>query len=125
MLEKPNYSYASLIGISILRAPNRRLQLSQIYKQISDTFSYYRVAKDSWKNSIRHNLSINKAFTKVQRPKDDPGKGAYWTIMPGMEAQFLKEKPSCRPPSAGGPTIKTFSQLILFLDRCLAPFFQY
>ncbi|CAO1604033.1 Forkhead transcription factor [Xanthoria calcicola] len=109
-LGKPNYSYASLIGMSILRAPNRRLQLSQIYKWISDTFSYYRVAKDGWKNSIRHNLSINKAFTKVQRPKDDPGKGAYWTIMPGMEAQFLKEKPSRRPPSAGGPTMKTFSQ---------------
>ncbi|KAL8751387.1 MAG: hypothetical protein Q9199_006448 [Rusavskia elegans] len=110
-LGKPNYSYASLIGMSILRAPNRRLQLSQIYKWISDTFTYYRVAKDGWKNSIRHNLSINKAFTKVQRPKDDPGKGAYWTIMPGMEAQFLKEKPSRRPFSAGGPTMKNFFPL--------------
>ncbi|KAL8882785.1 MAG: hypothetical protein Q9198_000278 [Flavoplaca austrocitrina] len=109
-LGKPNYSYASLIGMSILRAPNRRLQLSQIYKWISDTFSYYRVAKDGWKNSIRHNLSINKAFIKVMRPKDDPGKGAYWIIEPGMEAQFLKEKPSRRPLSAGGPTMKTFSQ---------------
>ncbi|KAL8669875.1 MAG: hypothetical protein Q9168_005563 [Polycauliona sp. 1 TL-2023] len=109
-LGKPNYSYASLIGMSILRAPNRRLQLSQIYKWISETFSYYRVAKDGWKNSIRHNLSIHKEFIKVQRPKDDPGKGAYWTIMPGMEAQFLKEKPSRRPLSACGPTMKTFSQ---------------
>ncbi|KAL8996776.1 MAG: hypothetical protein Q9169_003799 [Polycauliona sp. 2 TL-2023] len=109
-LGKPNYSYASLIGMSILRAPNRRLQLSQIYKWISETFSYYRVAKDGWKNSIRHNLSIHKEFIKVQRPKDDPGKGAYWTIMPGMEIQFLKEKPSRRPLSSCGPTMKTFSQ---------------
>ncbi|KAL8847410.1 MAG: hypothetical protein Q9221_007556 [Calogaya cf. arnoldii] len=109
-LGKPNYSYALLIGMSILRAPNRRLQLAQIYSWISDTFSYYRVAKDGWKNSIRHNLSINKAFTKVQRSKDDPGKGAYWTIVSGMETQFLKEKPSRRPPSSGGPAMKTFSQ---------------
>ncbi|KAL8925197.1 MAG: hypothetical protein Q9172_002351 [Xanthocarpia lactea] len=110
-LGKPNYSYAALIGMSILRAPNRRLSLAQIYKWISDTFSFYRVSSDSgWQNSIRHNLSINKAFCKQDRPKDDPGKGRFWTIKPGMEAQFLKEKPSRRPPSAGGPTMKTFSQ---------------
>ncbi|KAL8734942.1 MAG: hypothetical protein Q9166_001294 [cf. Caloplaca sp. 2 TL-2023] len=108
--EKPNYSYASLIGMSILRAHNRRLTLSQIYKWISDTFSYYRISEPGWQNSIRHNLSINKAFMKQERPKDDPGKGNYWIIKPGMEAPFLKEKPSRRPPSAGGPAMKTFSQ---------------
>ncbi|CAL00569.1 uncharacterized protein An17g02270, partial [Aspergillus niger] len=31
---KPPYSYATLIGMSILRAPNRRLTLAQIYKWI-------------------------------------------------------------------------------------------
>ncbi|KAL8791404.1 MAG: hypothetical protein Q9213_000020 [Squamulea squamosa] len=107
---KPNYSYASLIGMSILRAPGRRLTLNYIYKWISDTFSYYSGPNTRWQNSIRHNLSINKAFIKEERPKDDPGKGHYWIIKPGMEAQFLKEKPSRRPPSAGGPTMKTFSQ---------------
>ena len=96
---KPPYSYASLIAMSILRAPNRRLTLAQIYKWITDSFSYYRTAETGWQNSIRHNLSLNKAFIKQERPKDDPGKGNYWLIEPGMEASFIKEKPSRR--SAG------------------------
>ncbi|KAH8598002.1 fork head domain-containing protein [Bisporella sp. PMI_857] len=89
---KPSYSYAQLIGMSILRAPNRRLTLAQIYKWISDSFSFYHAAETGWQNSIRHNLSLNKAFIKQERPKDDPGKGNYWAIQPGMEHQFIKEK---------------------------------
>lgn len=89
---KPGHSYATLIGMAILRAPQRRLTLSQIYKWISDTYRYYKADQTGWQNSIRHNLSLNKAFVKQERPKDDPGKGNYWAIQAGMEDQFLKEK---------------------------------
>ncbi|KAI0460511.1 hypothetical protein F5B21DRAFT_11813 [Xylaria acuta] len=91
---KPGHSYAQLIGMAILRAPHRKLTLSQIYKWISDTYSFYNANDAGWQNSIRHNLSLNKAFIKQERPKDDPGKGNYWAIEPGMEQQFMKEKPS-------------------------------
>ncbi|KAL1957092.1 hypothetical protein VTO42DRAFT_6350 [Malbranchea cinnamomea] len=94
---KPPYSYAVLIGMAILRSPNRRLTLAQIYKWISDNFSFYRAGDSGWQNSIRHNLSLNKAFIKKERPKDDPGKGNYWAIQPGMEAQFMKDRPVRRP----------------------------
>ena len=100
---KPPYSYATLIGMSILRAPNRRLTLAQIYKWISDTFSYYKHTDPGWQNSIRHNLSLNKAFIKQERPKDDPGKGNYWAIEPGMETQFLKDKSLRRPTMSSLP----------------------
>ncbi|KAF7592597.1 hypothetical protein BBP40_012684 [Aspergillus hancockii] len=100
---KPPYSYATLIGMSILRAPNRRLTLAQIYKWISDTFSYYKNSDPGWQNSIRHNLSLNKAFIKQERPKDDPGKGNYWAIETGMEAQFLKDKPLRRATMSSIP----------------------
>ncbi|KAF8471929.1 fork head domain-containing protein, partial [Kalaharituber pfeilii] len=89
---KPPYSYATLIGMAILRAPGRRLTLAQIYKWISETFAYYKNSDSGWQNSIRHNLSLNKAFVKQERPKDDPGKGNYWTVEPGQEYQFLKQK---------------------------------
>ncbi|KAL2866329.1 fork head domain-containing protein [Aspergillus lucknowensis] len=100
---KPPYSYATLIGMSILRAPNRRLTLAQIYKWISDTFTYYKNSDPGWQNSIRHNLSLNKAFIKQERPKDDPGKGNYWAIEPGMEAQFIKDKPLRRATMSSLP----------------------
>ncbi|KAI9687984.1 MAG: hypothetical protein M1820_010363 [Bogoriella megaspora] len=98
---KPPYSYANLIGMAILRAPNRRLTLAQIYKWISDTFSHYRSSDAGWQNSIRHNLSLNKAFVKQERPKDDPGKGNYWVIKTGEEKQFLKERLLPRKGIAG------------------------
>lgn len=95
---KPSYSYAMLIGMAILRAPNRRLTLAQIYKWISDTFVFYRNSPETgWQNSIRHNLSLNKAFHKQERPKDDPGKGHYWAIIAGFEKQYHKVKPIRRP----------------------------
>ena len=91
--QKPPYSYAQMIGMAILRAPNRRLTLAQIYDWILTTFAYYRAdTKQSWHNSIRHNLSLHKAFTKQERPKGDAGKGSYWVIEQGMEAQFVKDK---------------------------------
>jgi forkhead transcription factor HCM1 len=97
---KPPHSYAQLIGMSILRAPSRRLTLAQIYKWISDTYRFYSASDAGWQNSIRHNLSLNKAFIKQERPKDDPGKGNYWAIQPGMEHQFIKDK-TVRKPTTG------------------------
>ncbi|KAI9796219.1 MAG: hypothetical protein M1835_004481 [Candelina submexicana] len=107
---KPPYSYATLIGMSILRAPNRRLTLAQIYKWISDTFAYYRVSETGWQNSIRHNLSLNKAFVKQERPKDDPGKGNYWALASGTEHQFAKDKPMRRPVSLSTPSVSSTFQ---------------
>ena len=108
---KPQYSYAALIGMSILRAPGRRLTLAQIYKWISDSFAYYRASQTGWQNSIRHNLSLNKAFIKQERPKDDPGKGNYWAIEPGMETQFIKDRATRRPTSSSGTIMKSSSLL--------------
>ncbi|KAF2012434.1 hypothetical protein BU24DRAFT_252359 [Aaosphaeria arxii CBS 175.79] len=100
---KPPYSYANLIGMAILRAQNRRLTLAQIYKWISDTFAFYRNTADmGWQNSIRHNLSLSKSFSKQERPKDDPGKGHYWVINQGFEKQYHKVKSTRRPTNPDG-----------------------
>lgn len=108
---KPPISYANLIGMAILRAPARRLTLAQIYKWISDTFSFYNLKDTGWQNSIRHNLSLNSKFVKQERPKDDPGKGSYWAIKSGHEAEFIKDKPIRRPVLSSAFTAKPSSQL--------------
>ncbi|KAL1902585.1 Forkhead transcription factor [Sporothrix stenoceras] len=94
---KPGHSYAMLIGMAILRSAARKLTLAQIYKWISDTYSFYSPQDAGWQNSIRHNLSLNKAFVKQERPKDDPGKGNYWAIDAGMEYLFMKDKTVRKP----------------------------
>lgn len=88
--EKPPYSYATLIGMSILTHPDKQLTLSQIYLWISETFKYYRREDVGWQNLIRHNLSLNKAFVKGVKSKD--GKGHFWCIKPECEDLFLKAK---------------------------------
>lgn len=77
---KPPYSYSQLITKAIEESENGILTLSEIYKYIKESFEYYNKADNTWQNSIRHNLSLNKVFKKVARPSNKPGKGGYWTI---------------------------------------------
>ncbi|KAF3030329.1 hypothetical protein E8E12_000975 [Didymella heteroderae] len=96
--KRPSYTYAMLIGMAILCAPERRLPLALIYKWISDTFTFYRNTQERrWQNGIRYNLSASKHFSKQDRSKEDHRKGHYWIINPGFEKQYYKVKAISRP----------------------------
>ncbi|KAJ1983291.1 hypothetical protein H4R34_001375 [Dimargaris verticillata] len=86
--KKPHFSYASLIAQAINSTEEKKITLNGIYNYIASTYPYYQLTKNGWQNSIRHNLSLNKAFVKVQRADNEPGKGAYWAIEKEYQSMF-------------------------------------
>ena len=86
--EKPPYSYIALIVMAIQSAPTRRCTLSDIYQFLQLKFPFFRGSYHGWKNSVRHNLSLNECFIKLPKGLGRPGKGHYWTIDPSAEFMF-------------------------------------
>lgn len=88
---KPQYSYAQMITQAIMNTPDGKLNLNGIYNFIMNNYSYYRHQQAAgWQNSIRHNLSLNKAFEKVARSTDEPGKGMKWQIVPEVRDDMVR-----------------------------------
>ncbi|CAK7245621.1 MAG: transcription factor [Sporothrix thermara] len=88
---KPQYSYAQMITQAIMNTSEGRLNLNGIYNFIMENYSYYKHQQAAgWQNSIRHNLSLNKAFEKVARSTEEPGKGMKWYILPDYKDEMIR-----------------------------------
>jgi len=98
---RPPYSYVALIAMAIASSSDGRMTLAEIYRYISEQFPYFRRDADPatldgcdarrWQNSVRHNLSLNDCFVRVERSKTDrtDGKGGYWTLHPLCRSMFV------------------------------------
>ena len=51
--------------MAILSTREEKMMLSDIYEWILYTFPYFRNRGPGWRNSIRHNLSLNACFIKA------------------------------------------------------------
>lgn len=58
---------------------------------------FYSGTYQGWKNSVRHNLSLNECFIKLPKNIGRPGKGHYWTIDPASEFMFEEGSYRRRP----------------------------
>lgn len=112
---KPPYSFSCLIFMAIEDSLTKRLPVKDIYNWILEHFPYFANAPTGWKNSVRHNLSLNKCFKKVDKERSQSiGKGSLWCIDPEYRQnliQALKKTPYHPPPtpqayqSTSGPPI--------------------
>ncbi|XP_066499352.1 forkhead box protein P3 [Hoplias malabaricus] len=100
---RPPYTYAFLIRWSILEAPDKQRALNEIYNWFIQKFFYFRHNTPTWKNAVRHNLSLHKCFVRV-----DGGKGAVWTV---DEKEFQKRKGQKFNRDSALKWLPTFSQL--------------
>ncbi|KAI1082245.1 hypothetical protein F5B20DRAFT_532697 [Whalleya microplaca] len=88
---KPHFSYAQMITQAITSTSEEKLNLAGIYQYIINHYAYYRHQPPSgWQNSIRHNLSLNKSFTKAPRSTDEPGKGMKWELVPDTRDEMIR-----------------------------------
>ncbi|XP_052780915.1 forkhead box protein P2-like isoform X2 [Mya arenaria] len=82
---RPPFTYASLIRQAIIESENKQLTLNEVYQWFQNTFAYFRRNEATWKNAVRHNLSLHKCFMRVENVK-----GAVWTV---DEMEFYKRRP--------------------------------
>lgn len=85
LLSKPSSSYIALIAKVILASPSQKLNLASIYRAMEEKFPYLKSRGPGWRNSVRHNLSVNDCFVKVSRCED--GRGHYW----GVHHAYLRD----------------------------------
>ncbi|XP_041081127.1 forkhead box protein P1-like isoform X4 [Polyodon spathula] len=110
---RPPFTYASLIRQGILESPEKQLTLNEIYNWFTRMFAYFRRNAATWKNAVRHNLSLHKCFVRVENVK-----GAVWTV---DELEFQKRRPQ---KISGSPTLVKNLQTSLAYSTSLNAAFQ-
>ncbi|VDB96096.1 unnamed protein product [Peniophora sp. CBMAI 1063] len=80
--DKPSYTLPIIIRAAILGSASGRLTITDIYGVIIRKYPHFATLPpdDSWKQSVRHHLSLSNRFVKVVRRANEPGRGAYWTV---------------------------------------------
>ncbi|XP_042603270.1 forkhead box protein P2-like isoform X1 [Cyprinus carpio] len=91
---RPPFTYATLIRQAIMEAGDMQLTLNEIYSWFTRTFAYFRRNAATWKNAVRHNLSLHKCFVRVENVK-----GAVWTV---DEMEYQKRRSQ---KITGSPTL--------------------
>lgn len=92
--KKPDKSYIKLIEEAIAvdsfnvslnfrefvqAHPGKRATLNEIYAYLKQHYTEFFTAKyDGWKNSIRHNLSLNQCFLKLDKTAGNTKAGKGW-----------------------------------------------
>lgn len=93
---KPAFSYSCLIAMALKNSEHGCLPVAEIYNFMCNHFPYFKTAPNGWKNSVRHNLSLNKCFEKIEkRAGSTQRKGCLWALNPNKAAKLEEEVQKC------------------------------
>ena len=101
------FSYIEMIAYAILSSPQKRATLSGIYSFIQNNYPSFTEHRERWKNTVRHNLSIQECFQRGEMAVDRAS--CYWHINPRFVAAFSRgdfsRRKSVRGVARGGPGV--------------------
>ncbi|KZL65330.1 forkhead domain-containing protein, partial [Colletotrichum tofieldiae] len=81
-------TYAKLIQTALLSRETQQMELSELYDWFEKNTSRANRGNKGWQNSVRSNLSLNKAFQRLD------GRGSYWRLVgAGLTARQPTRKP--------------------------------
>ncbi|KAI8921293.1 fork head domain-containing protein [Powellomyces hirtus] len=115
---KPSYTYCEMLQCALGTHPTGHMTLAEIYAWLIEKFPYFTTASTDWKNSVRHNLSLNKTlFTHEARHSDNPGRGGFWKLNLAQMHQPVKPRERKRStvrhePYAAGKAPRRKSKLL-------------
>ncbi|XP_071942879.1 uncharacterized protein [Antedon mediterranea] len=102
---RPQDSYAQMIAKAIKTSGSNSATLQEIYDFITSRYPYYCENRMHWKNSVRHNLTVQKdLFRRIPTIGNEPeARGcSRWTFVDGFEELLIKRQkrrnPSLRTP---------------------------
>ncbi|OAF67309.1 hypothetical protein A3Q56_05002 [Intoshia linei] len=72
---RPPFTYAALIRQAIIESSSSQLSLNDIYTWFEKNFVFFQKNRSTWKNAVRHNLSLHKCFIR-----EENGRGSVWTV---------------------------------------------
>ena len=95
-LAKPSQNYIVLIHEALSNSETGAMALPQIYRAMQRRYPYFKLRATTvgWQSSVRHNLSQNPAFRKIERD----GKGWMWGLVPGVSIEREKKRRATPPP---------------------------
>ncbi|PFH52232.1 hypothetical protein AMATHDRAFT_57152 [Amanita thiersii Skay4041] len=107
---RPQHTLPVILRCAILGSPKRRLTIREIYAAMEAKYPYYKTAGPTWKQSVRHHLSLNRLFERQPRPVTDPGFGSYWTVNlaapPGTKRPRKRGRPNKDAAASSSAPIK-------------------
>eukprot|EP00038_Savillea_parva_P030294 m.76881 g.76881 ORF g.76881 m.76881 type:complete len:358 (+) comp9094_c0_seq2:852-1925(+) len=107
-------TYADMLRVAIESFPYGQAYLFEIYDNLKETYPCFQAADDSsWKNSVRHNLSIHSQFQRIPiaesiraresttKNRKTKGSAGLWTVRP----QAHQQNPPSGSPVDGVPSV--------------------